>query len=812
MGLSERFNVDGPGVAAIGSELRSYGGISKENNSGVNMNGPKQSLLASAAAFLLGGVGYAQDEPPTVDSEANTRTIDQITVTAQKREESILDVPISIKAFDTEELDALRVLDISDYAFQVPNMTFAQENRLRGNEVSFRGISTFSGGQFEHIGVTVDEIGFGATGQWGILGSRFFDIERVEVLRGPQGTLTGRSSMGGTINIITAKPTTDELGFKLIADAGRFQTMLGKVTTNVPLSDTLAVRANVYVEQSEGSAKALFIDNTSSIDNFGGSLSFRWTPNDRLTLDLMAGGEDLRYGLDNSAMIDFDLPLERRESVRGVLENLGGDYEATDWFDLPGNGTNGSYVYNDVPQFTEIETQMYTGRVEYDVGDHTFALFGGVRDYRALQQVDQDGTEFAIILLHYDRAESSEMIEGRVTSDYEGMFNWISGVSYMYEENPSVWGRARGPWSGDLEDGTGTQPPLGTGTPNSYTPALVVDDTEEISSISGYANVFVDLTDQLNLSVGGRYSRDTTKYGGDNSDNVLVTPITDYPLIKGTTDKITWRAAATYGLTESTNVYTSVASGYRPGYPNDHISVDLVGAPENVEGEDLINYEVGVKGVLFDRRLSYALALFYMDYTEMQVGTELPNPDPDNNLGEDIGFDINAGNASSKGIEFEFSTFLTDEFEIRGGVGYNDTNISDVGDNDPGLVEQFVGKSIPGTRPLTGFADAIYTKSLTGDLTGMFRVNYQYQDERIDDPTPESGEDIIPSFSLVNLTVGVQSDNWSLTAYFENVLDEVYYHEASFSGLSATQGYRGAQVTYEPRMYGIRFTYWNGIR
>jgi iron complex outermembrane receptor protein len=390
----------------------------------------------------------------------------------------------------------------------------------------------------------------------------------------------------------------------------------------------------------------------------------------------------------------------------------------------------------------------------------------------------------------------TDTAELRVSSDYSGAINWVGGASYLKEELD----HDATDWIGLWATQGGTPRYAGEG---GYTPAYRGLSHDNMESVGFFANVFWDLTDRLHLSAGARYSIETTQFGSkfgydaSNLDPDFVSPITDDDLRpEAKIKRFSPRVALNYDVTENATVYAQFSTGYRSGYGNDAQSVSL-GAPEKVQPEKLVNYEVGYKAQLFGNRLNVSASAFLMDYTSLQVEELLDpalNPYPFN-----IYFDINAGKAQAKGFELEATALVTRDLMLQASVGYTDAVIKEV------TLDQvdYSDVGMPNVRPWTANVSAIYTRPLGDNVEGMIRADYQFQDALQWKGVLPDPRYYVEAYSTLDLSVGIQSGNWRATAYFENVLNEKYHSAVGWE----TVGFRGPLLYAEPRMFGIRLTY-----
>jgi iron complex outermembrane receptor protein len=711
--------------------------------------------------------------PALAQTQSVTPLIEEIVVTAQKRAESILDVPISLSVIGAEELDALRAQAVDDYILMIPNSTFIKAGNF-APDITLRGISAAAGGLFDPIGVTVDDAGFGATNTSTILSSRLLDVERVEVLRGPQGTLSGRNSLGGTINIISIKPDPQAFEAKVDLEYARFNTVISKGVVNTPISDTLALRTVGFYENSDGA-----VDNigpaggSSDTDNAGGRVAMRWLASDALTIDASVGYEEQRYGFDTALPIDRYFDEDRADRI-AALADLGGNYADTDFLNDAGEGK----VRMDVPEFTTITDWIGSFRAAYTAGSHQFDLIYGHFDFEARALVDDDKSEYAVRRRERFRDATADSAELRWTTSFSGPVNWVAGLSYSTEENPA---------RGGTQEGDGA---LG----GSYVFRDAFSDFQEIRSEGVFANVFWDVTERLHLSAGGRYSREKTSFGAVFTSDETE-PLGAIPSKTAELTEFSPRVALTFDVLDTLSVYAQFATGYRAGYGADPQAIALGLVAEEVESESVRNYEAGIKGRFLDGRLTLAASMFHMDYEDLQVFDYLYQDE------SYIYLDFNAGEAYARGFEIEVAALPLDGLELRASVGYVDTEVEEV----PYYGEILEDVEIPATRPWTASASASYTHEVGAGWNTTWRADFVWQDQAFASFARQLAEEQ-PQFETLNLSVRLTDGRWAVTGYFDNVLDETYW-------LSTTTGQslRGTFATYTPRTYGLRVSYrWGG--
>ncbi len=760
-------------------------------------------------AYADGRIHLAQASAASSDgAEGGIETqIGEVTVTAQKRSESIINVPISMSVVGPDELEARRVVKLDDYILSIPNVTFTNYGSF-SPVVSIRGITSGVGGQFDPIGVTVDDISYGTTETDVINSARFFDLERIEVLRGPQGTLTGSNSTGGTLAYVSAQPDPGAPEIKGTLEYGRYDTMSAKGVLNMPLNDRLALRTVLYSERSDGAVKNIGPGGgDSGYRNDGGRVALRWLASDRLTLDLSFATEQQRRGLDSRMYsnivhggFSYDVEdgdgnvietLYGTEAARAQAAAMGVDFDNPALGFIQNRGNNRGYVSFDVPERHDITNTLASAKLSYELDRHTLSLMYGYFHHKHEALRDFDYTEFALERGYFNRYDTSNSVELRMGSKYEGPVNWVAGVVRHDENNP--YGEYY--WFGDGEVG-GEYPEL----------AWKWGNYQRLLTEAVYGNVFWDISDRLHLSVGGRYNRSTSEYGEVEDDDPTHSnvPLPAIETDKGTLKTFSPRVALNYDLRKDATVYLQYATGFRDGYSNGRAAgLHLTDrndppvpfeVPENVDVEHVKNYELGFKGLFLDRRLSLATAVFYMDYTDLQVygGSVIDLPD-------EPGFNINAGKASVKGFEVEATLYPVAGLELHAGVGYVDSKIKEVRFTDEDVLTDV---KMPGVRPWTVNASASYQHPLgINDLRAHYRADYVWQARNYDSLGEADVTDIYPSFDTLNLSLGVGAEKWDVSFFVDNVLDEKYWLASS---TDFTAPIHGAYVIFQPRAMGIR--------
>jgi iron complex outermembrane receptor protein len=705
------------------------------------MNKKLMALGALTVSLGLSSLAYAQQD-------AGDSIFEEITVTATKREQNIYDVPVAVSAFTEDMIFRQGITDLTDVGKFVPNMTVTGFSAghvstinvfLRGIGLQDHLITTDPG-----VGVYVDGVYLGRqVGQnWSLA-----NIERVEVLRGPQGTLYGRNSIGGAINIITRAPG-DESGGRATLTAGSRGRLNGDFYWNARLSDTFAASFTGSYMSRDGVGDFINFNagvEVGEMEEWGGRVAAKWDPTEDFSLLVTYDRNDGEGGLRPYTTLIDEVPTGLLYGAGARNSDLAADpYDNAGAFYFDGNGnlvsqadvTNEADGWSVTAGWDMTETLawklIYSDRSsEYTSGldDDSIGFIGGSADptdptlgvlfqYPEVGFADQTSTELQLF----------------------GKFdNWdfVAGLYYFEEEG-----------------GNDQNPNFFLGGAGRHL------NFQETESKAIYANVGFMATDDLRLSVGARHTQDD-KFA-----------LTNIGLIESNSrdwNETSWEIAAAWDMNDRMNLYGTIQNGYQSGqFPPRPFCLfgfaDGMGGatrPNCFEANDnvtAINYEVGLKGRPTDR-LSMSVAVFYTDYSD------LPYQVSDNTGG---GFNtVNIiVDQTSTGLEWESTWAATDQFRLYATIGYIDV---DVDDPNPNIVA-------PLTPELTASISPEFTQPLANGAEMVWRLDWSYRDEMFGLPFNNVPITVIDSRSLVNFDIAYHSpdDRWTLAAYGRNVTDEEY--------------------------------------
>lgn len=737
------------------------------------MNKKNLAILTCAAPLCaLSVVPAALAQAPEEDDSV----FDTVIVTAQKREQSIYDVPVAISAFTPETIERQGITDLTDIGKFVPNLnitgfsaghTSSQNPFIRGIGLQDHLITTEPG-----VGVYVDGVYLGRqVGQnWSLA-----NIERVEVLRGPQGTLYGRNSIGGAINIITRKPG-DEPGGKVSLSAGSRGRLNGDVYADMPISDEFAMSFSLAYQRRDGLGDFLLIEDpgkeVGEMQDVSGRIAMRWKPTENLSFLLTGDGNDGENGLRPYYTLIDELGASCRAAnpmapanctaANGAVYNAGyrNSDRASDHYD------------NNTGQTSQIEvTNKAYGvslTVDLEVSDAlNFRLLASDRHSEYKAGLDDDSFHDDFLSFPEIGSADQQSAELQATGK-SGAFDYVLGLFYYEEEGQN--------FQNDTQFNCGTR-----ATPCTSPPGSDFFLHQKYDSLAIYANVGFQVNDQFRIAAGLRQTED------DKSADTE--PVVGVIGASNSNDgsETTWDLSASYKFADRMTFYGSVQSGYQAGQyparpfclfanPNCFVATDNVTA---------VNYEVGLKGELFDS-LQLSIALFNTEYSDLpyQVSTT---------TGGGFSTQSIVVDQTSRGAELETTWAATDNFRLHATVGYID---ADVDDPNPAAV-----------APLTPELTASLSPELTipagsGEIT--FRADWSFRDDMFGEPSNDPARfTFIESRDLINADISYQSadGDWTVGIYGRNITDERYDNARLNTG-----DYVLVMLSNDASEFGVRFS------
>jgi iron complex outermembrane receptor protein len=712
----------------------------------------KTSLKCGAAILAIGlgwgpNLAFAQDSG-TADTATGGNA--DIVVTAQKREQRLIDVPLSLSAVGAEELANAGVSGVQDLAQIAPGLVFSETIGRQTTNAIIRGISP-QGFSDPTVQVLVDgfTLGFNRSGN----NAQIFDLERVEILRGPQPTLYGRNALGGIINYVTHKPGNEFEGSVRgeVASYGNYR-LSGSVGGPI-VRDLLAAQVGASYRKSGGYLDNRFdgrnnINDERDLDVRG---HLRFTPTDALEMNLTVNYSDTDDACGDCAVAPIGFDVNNPQSFR----DIGLGRISFNNFDLT--------VDQNFPGYFKREEVTAVFNTSYDFGGVTLTSITGAARQDTDLRADTNrlptlstsslGSMFFNVKIR-NEGWSEEL---RLASDGDGPLIWIVGA-YAYQN------RRR---SDTLSNGVG----------------VFARNTVRVTNLAGFANLEYQLSEQFSVIGGLRY--DWEKRSLEN------------PVIGSFFERKAgeWLPSATLSFkpTEDVHLYATYTHGYHSGGTNDPAF-----SPANrinYESEFLTNYEVGVKGKLAGGRMSYSLAAFVMDWTDQQITRQSPvNPVRT--------YIENAGKSRIKGIEASVFATPTRGLDVNASIALLDAKFIDY--IDPisatvfGIDPDLSGNTLSFAPDVTVSAGAQYVfpigasgwdARLRGDVNMVSDRSFNVTNLLIAD-----------GYSVVNLYAGVQNERFQIGLFADNVFDERYLTGGSISAST----FPPLLTVGKPRIYGIR--------
>lgn len=562
---------------------------------------------------------------PTAAQEQEEVMTEVIMVTAQKRAQNLQEVPLSITALSGEGLEDRNITDIERLELVTPGLTFGAS----GSDArpAIRGVRT------EEVDVFNDPtVGFFVNGIYKPRTSQalagFVDMERVEVLRGPQGTLFGRNTFGGSVNLIPNKAQLDDATASGVLQYGNFDHFRGEGVANMPLTDTLAIRVAAAFEQSDGYVNVLpsrvddgTATNFNDRDQFFVRGSAHFEPNDAFTADLFVSRWD-REGFGAGGFGYTTVGTLRNADgvtdLAGTLDRNNPRSRAT-----PGVSDLGPYdVFRDTELTEEISETAVGLDLTYDFGNFAVRSITGYSDFSLSRDGDEDFSDTAGSLLTLDTESESFSQELQFISDFGGPVEFVAGFYYFDEEA--------------VEDFVFFNL-QSDGAPFSF------GQEAETSSWAVYAQGDWEVTEQLTIVLGGRYTEDKKDFRFTTPSFVNNDSTTDE---SETFSKFTWRVGANYQITSDNLLYASASTGFRSGgFNNQFANTPAYGEQE------VLAFEIGSKNDFPDYDLQLNVSAFYYDFDGL-LSTEFV-PISVDGVDSNVAARTNAGEAASFGFEVE---------------------------------------------------------------------------------------------------------------------------------------------------------------
>ncbi|MCB1687175.1 MAG: TonB-dependent receptor [Halioglobus sp.] len=709
---------------------------------------------------------------------APTPKLEEVVVTAQKRAESLQDVAISIAVVSGAELAALNKTQIADLSRLVPGFTFSEGTSDAGRNILIRGIGTnsFSRSVDLSVGTVVDNVASGS-----LSGSvlDFSDVERVEVLRGPQGMLFGKNSSAGLLNITTHAPTPElATGFRTSYGSNNLVNLYGYASGPL-VEDSLLGRISLYSNTMDPIIDNEYPggDDFNDRDEWGGRGKLRWLLSDDLDAQLAYTHIKRDHTCCAAAL--------RQVTAGSIAAREGG----------PVGPKNDKVKDNDTSK-GETKVDIYSLELNYSLDDFmltSISAYTNENVYGAARADDYTRTALPL----NDSFEKYEQYtqELRLTSPAEGKITYVAGLYYFYKKVDRSFYRYIDLYG--IDQGT------------SGALSVTNESKTDSESFAGFGQATWNITDRSRISLGARYNFD--QLGHQQTVGSFPGTLPEAP--PGTVDQKTnddagsWRVMVEHDIAADAMVYASYAKGYKgPG------SNSLPSGPTSgevfVDPEIPSSYEVGIKSQWWDNRLRVNAAAYYSTFKDFQASAQVAGAFPP------IFFLTNAGELETKGVELEVNAQLTDNFAVQGSLAYTDAIFSDWPDA-PCYSRQPAGENEcnSGTQDLSGarmpnspkwstyLAGTYYVPIPSMPFDGFASLNFFYRDE-VQFDTANNPLFIGDPYDTFDLYTGISARDgrYRVQFYVQNLFDQFYV--ATLAGQEVV-GVEAAQIL--PYTYKRRF-------
>lgn len=738
-----------------------------------NINHAPMSVMLSASALLLSQSAISETVSPTSEK---TWALEEVVVTAQRRSEKSQDIPMSITALSQDALEKMGFTNINDISDKVPTLSIQPDfEKASALKVYIRGVGQEKPANFERdngVGIYLDDI---YVGHGNALSSELNDIERIEVLAGPQGILYGRNTIGGAIKFISSKPT-GEWGFKQKFDVGSFGFMRSVSTINFPEKNNVSSKVTLLRSHKDG-----WVDNLGNGHNpgykdaFGLRAAFQWNPNDQWVVDYAYDRSDQDsisnyqqhgYPMFAQSLTALGVYPDREDKTwRPLHPDIKDDFLAS------GHALTAQWNIND-----NLSLKSITGYRDFE----SESLHDGAESYNVstLVATEADQDQFSQEFLLSGNNEDSSI------KYHVGLYYFDEEAQQRNSELISNYGIAVAINNALLSGGSVVGPQLSDLKP--YSTFDIGNQSQAIyAQLTFIPNVFEQ---RITIDVGARYTKDDRSLKWNkpfNVNNAFEVDAQDSVSSDSFDPAITFDVA----WTDDMHTYFRYAEAYRSGgYDTGSERLQDFGR------EDLNSYEVGLKSKFLDNRMMFNLSVFQLDYTDIQVQFFDPGLDSSQPPAK---VTVNAAEAETTGAELEFKYTPTSGLLLSGGAAYLDSETS--------VTNPFT--KVTEDRPLFNTPkikynlSAEYTFAANSYGEWSASLSYDFRDEELaagsNDP-----DDLKPDYGLLSMRIGLANMDFAngslnVALWGKNLTDEEYeiYHNY------------GSVIYGEPQSFGVSFNY-----
>lgn len=706
---------------------------------------------------------------------AETKTqLEEVVVTAQKREQNMQDVPIAVSAFTAAELRSGAFNNIGDISQQVPSLSVNTHFAFANPKIYLRGVGNneYQANAVGAVAVYQDDVYLAAaSGQL----FQFYDLEAVEVLRGPQGTLYGKNTTGGAISVRSKRPN-GELSGDVNVSLGNYDALDIEGGISFPIiEDKLSARVSFVSNRRDGYVKNIFVDeaaigrNNEDVNDRGssaGRVILAYTPTEDLAIDV-----NYHSGQNNSSSM-------QGEAFALVDTDGDGVFDSANGFADPNENPDPFIQSYNLDTSESLKASGASVKVTYDFDELTLVSLSATEKVARNSREDVDQQPISLLEIEWDNSSKQFSQEFQLSNNGDSSLNWILGLYYFDDEIQvnNIYDIAR------------------VLAPNNL--VATQDYVQDTKSLGVYGQSTYSMSEDLSLTLGIRYTDETREWSGVSSLVNIGLDTIPQQTREASWSNVSWRAALDYRIDDDKLVYFSVNRGYKAGgFNGGAVSNEVELNP--YDQEELTAYEVGFKSDLLENRVRLNLTAFYYDYKDIQIFTLEPPlvaaiPVPAQLI-------RNGESAEIYGLEMELKALVTDKLQITLNAAYLETEIgafvTPVGD--------FEGNAI-GNSPKYDISAAVDYFVDVGHGEVQFHIDVTATDDRYFDP---SNTDRMKqeAYELWNgrITYTPESKNWNVSLWSKNLSDKIYYAEIiPIDGFGYDERFVG-----EPRTYGMKFAY-----
>lgn len=758
-------------------------------------------VLMTTALMVAGGPAVV------AQSEEGRLVLEEVIVTATKRASNLQDVAVAVTALGAEVLQDAQINTAAELTFLVPSLSLQNGGNPRASSFAIRGIGTqsFSSAVEPSVSTMLDGVVMGRSGQSFM---QLLDVERVEVLRGPQGTLFGKNSTGGVVHVITQNPS-EELSGELMGTAITDDEYRGGLTVSGPITDELGYRFSAV-----GSTVDDFTDNYYDGGKLNGSDEWsvrgklRWFPVADVELKWASDYSDLSNNASAAPIRSLE-PFGGNEArVQAILDNIAPVQ--------PGK-ENEDVNINKLPS-SNSESWGHSLEANWDIGEFVLTSISAYREFSVDSAGDFDSQPTDSFGLDQFGATDQDQFtqELRLLSPSEGQLTYVAGLFYFDQTVKRNFRRS-----------------AVIGVPGE----AIADFEVNTTNWAAFGEATWHFNEAWRLIVGARYTEDELDFTFERTltgpQVGLPAPVAQTP---GDTDEndLSPKVVVQWDYSDEGMTYLSYSEGYKGPAFDVAFGVNPVDLPR-VDPETSKSWELGVKTTLLDGRLRLNSAVFYSVYDDFQsqsyfdpdgIPPDCPDDDPECNVGDDPGsfILINAGEVSTQGVELDFLAQVTENLRLTGGVAYIDASIDDYpagqcsggqvlreenGCSRTNSLQDLSGGDLPFSPEWKGNLAASYTVPLDGSFDLILKSMVRAQDE-VQYTLSQDVNTIEDGYAIFDASVVLQdhSDRWTATVFVKNIADKFYASSIQANNLNILpNGYNHRYGKDAGRTFGLELRY-----